>query len=436
MYLVSILILSFFLLFLSAFVDEFRVRKLHRAKRLTEKAAASTLAMLSHEIRNPLTGVLSVIGLLGNTSLSDAQRKLLNTVNCTSHELLSLLNGTLEKSRMDSNEPAIAHEKFILSGIIDGLLALLEVQAAEKGLLLSAQIDHTLPTILIGDADRIRQILLNLLSNAIKFTASGIVKLKIKKSSQTDDAVTTSFEIIDSGIGMSADVLQQLFTPFNQGRDIQRRFGGFGLGLSISRELARAMNGDIHVESEEGRGSCFTLVLPLTIDTQTSAVEQRQLRIASSTMPEPAITVPPLKLLVVDDADIHRMASRCLLESAGHRVTLVASATEAIGLLAWQTFACVLLDIHMPDIDGATAICKIRSMQHPGKQQPCIIVLSAWFQEEDVQELLACGADAVCSKPLDMQAINQILAAIPRHGSVEEQNVSPLLPHRCDTRIS
>lgn len=435
MYLISTIVLLLLLLFFSAFIDEIRMRKLHRAKRLAEKAAASTLAILSHEIRNPLTGVLSVINLLGNTSLSDAQRKLLNTVNCTSQELLSLLNGTLEQSRMDANTLTITHERFILAGIVNGLLALLEVQAAEKGLLLSVHIDHTLPTALIGDADRIRQILLNLLSNAIKFTASGIVKLRIKKLSEAGNKVTTCFQIIDSGIGMPADALQKIFIPFNQGRDIQRRFGGTGLGLSISRELARAMNGDIHAESQEDRGSIFTLVLPLTI-VHAPTIQQHPLHIATAAMPELTTFVPPLKLLVVDDADIHRIASRCLLESAGHRVTLVGSATEAIALLAWQTFACVLLDIHMPDIDGATAICKIRSMQHPGKQQPRIIVLSAWFQQEDVEELLACGADAVCSKPLDMQDINQILAAIPHHGQAEEQNVAPLLPHRCDTRIS
>jgi hypothetical protein len=148
------------------------------------------------------------------------------------------------------------------------------------------------------------------------------------------------------------------------------------------------------------------------------------------------VVIPSLKLLVVDDADIHRIASRCLLESAGHRVTLVASANDAIALLAWQTFACVLLDLHMPDLDGATAITKIRSMQLPNRQQPCIIVLSAWFQQEDIEELLACGADAVCSKPMDMQTINKILATIPHHGRAAEQNVPPLLPHRCDTRIS
>ncbi|HSC76823.1 MAG TPA: ATP-binding protein [Pseudomonadales bacterium] len=439
MYLIFSFVLLLFLLLFSTFSGAVRIRKLHRAKRLAEKSAiikSSALTILSHEIRNPLTGLLSIVRLLGNTTLSDAQRKLLNTLNSTSHELLLLLNGTLEQSRMEANQLTITHESFILAEVVNNLLALLEGLAAEKELLLSANIDHTLPAVLIGDADKIRQVLLNLLSNAIKFTTRGIVKLEIKKSSQTDNSITICFQIIDSGIGMPADAIQQLFMPFNQGRDIQRRFGGTGLGLSISRELARAMGGDITVDSQEGRGSIFTLALPLATEFSTPIAKPRSLCIATPTTQESTTVTPSLKLLVVDDADIHRIASRCLLESAGHHVTLVTSATEAMALLTWQTFACVLIDIHMPDVDGITAIGKIRSMQHPGKQQPCIIVLSAWFEQEDIQELLDCGADAVCSKPMDIQTINQILATIPYRAQFEEQNVAPLLPQRCDTRIS
>ncbi len=412
------------------------MRRLWRAKQKAEKSVAiksSTLAILSHEIRNPLTGVLSIVQLLGETTLDDVQRKLLNTLDNASNELLSLLNGTLEQSRMEANQLSITREKFILKELINNLLTLFEVQAIKKGLLLTAHIDQALPTILVGDEGKIRQILLNLLSNAIKFTTQGIVKLQIDKACHNGNNITVCFRVTDSGIGMQSEAAQQLFVPFNQGLDIQRRFGGTGLGLSISRELARAMGGDIIVESEENRGSMFTLHLPLACALPDLHIAPAPTSITTA----PLIPViPPLKILVIDDTDIHRIAARCLLESEGHRVTLATSALEAISLLTWQMFECIFIDVRMPDIDGTAAIRKIRSMPHQGKQPPCIIVLSAWLQQDDIEELLACGADAACSKPMDLQTINQILASIPHNQQNEAQNISASLPPRRDSRIS
>ena len=430
-----IFVLIFFLLLcFSTIVDGLCIRRLWRAKQKAEKSVAiksSTLAILSHEIRSPLTGVLSIVQLLGETTLDDVQRKLLNTLGNASNELLSLLNGTLEQSRMEANQLSITHKNFILEELINNLLTLFEVQAIKKGLLLTAHIDQALPAILVGDEGKIRQILLNLLSNAIKFTAHGIVKLQVEKSCQSGNNVTVCFRITDSGIGMPPEAAQQLFAPFNQGLDIQRRFGGTGLGLSISRELARAMAGDIVVESEENRGSMFTLHLPL-------AYEIPDLHIAPTPITTAPLVpnIPPLKILVIDDTDIHRIAACCLLESEGHRVTLATSAIEAISLLTWQIFECIFIDVCMPDIDGTAAIRKIRSMPHHGKQPPCIIVLSAWLQQDDIEELLACGADAACSKPMDLQTINQILATIPHNLQNEAQNISASLPPRRDSRIS
>lgn len=443
MYLVVVLVL-FFLLCFSTIVDELRIRQLWRAKKKAETSAAiksTTLAILSHEIRNPLTGLLSVVKLLGNTELDEAQKKLLGTLGNSSHELLALLNTTLEQSRLESDQLAITTDFFSLADLANNLLALFEGLASEKGLLLTAHVDQTLPVMLLGDATRIRQILLNLLSNAIKFTASGIVKLHIEKSALAGNSITVCFRVIDSGIGMPAETAHQIFVPFSQGRDIQMRFGGTGLGLSISRELARAMGGDIGLDSMEGRGSTFTLTLPLAIPAReetllTHVPAPQHLHLANPIAIQPPLTSRPLKLLVVDDTDIHRVAARCLLESAGHRVTLATSGTEAMALLEWQTFACVLIDIHMPDINGIDAIHKIRGMQHPGKQPPCIIVISAGLQQEDIEELLACGVDAACSKPMDLHTVSQILANIPQCVGHEDQNISPSLSPQYDSRIS
>lgn len=437
MYLVSVLLLLLFLLLFSTLHDKICIRKLIQAKQVAEETVAAksaTLATLSHEIRTPLTGVLSVVHLLRNTTLDETQQKLLGTLNSSGNELLSLLNQTLEQSRIEAGQLSIVSEHFVLDDLVNSLLTLADAWACEKGLLLTANVDPALPAVLVGDAGKIRQILLNLLSNAIKFTASGIVKLQIDKLCQDNSGITVCFKVTDSGIGMTQETVEQLFTPFHQGQNIQRRFGGTGLGLSISRELARAMGGNIEATSAENRGSVFTLLLPMA--TGHAALSTQYPHTGTPVPPEPATTVPSLKLLVVDDTDIHRMAARCLLESAGHRVTLAASATEAMALLEWQTFAGILLDIRMPDVSGIDAIRQIRQMKYPRQQQPCIIVLSALLEQEDIEELLACGADAACSKPMDLQSISQILASIPNPGQTEGQNVNPLLPHRRDSRIS
>ncbi len=437
MYLVSVLLLLLFLLLFSTLHDKICIRKLIQAKQAAEETVAAksaTLATLSHEIRTPLTGVLSVVHLLRNTTLDETQQKLLGTLNSSGNELLSLLNQTLEQSRIEAGQLSIVSEHFVLDDLVNSLLTLADAWACEKGLLLTANVDPALPAVLVGDAGKIRQILLNLLSNAIKFTASGIVKLQIDRLCQDNSGITVCFKVTDSGIGMTQETVEQLFTPFHQGQNIQRRFGGTGLGLSISRELARAMGGNIEATSAENRGSVFTLQLPMA--TGHAARSTQYPHTGTPVPPEPATTVPSLKLLVVDDTDIHRMAARCLLESAGHRVTLAASATEAMALLEWQTFAGILLDIRMPDVSGIDAIRQIRQMKHPRQQQPCIIVLSALLEQEDIEELLACGADAACSKPMDLQSISQILASIPNPGQTEGQNVNPLLPHRRDSRIS
>ncbi len=445
MYLVSILLLLLFLLLFSTLHDKICIRKLIHAKQVAEETVAiksATLATLSHEIRTPLTGVLSVVNLLRNTTLDETQQKLLGTLNSSGNELLSLLNQTLDQSRIEAGQLSIVSEHFVLDDLVNSLLTLADAWACEKGLLLAASVDPALPAILVGDAGKIRQILLNLLSNAIKFTASGIVKLQIDKSCHGNSGITVCFKVTDSGIGMTQETVEQLFTPFHQGQNIQRRFGGTGLGLSISRELARAMGGNIEATSAENRGSVFSLLLPmatvlLPMTTGDAApVTQYPLHADTPVPPEPATTLPSLKLLVVDDTDIHRMAARYLLESAGHHVTLAASATEAMALLEWQTFAGIFIDIRMPDVSGIDAIRQIRQMKRPQQQQPCIIVLSALLEQEDIEELLASGADAACIKPMDLQSISQILASIQNPGQTEGQNVNPLLPHRRDSRIS
>jgi signal transduction histidine kinase/ActR/RegA family two-component response regulator len=450
MYAGAIVFVSVFLLVLSNTGIAWLIRKL-RQSRLHSKniisAKNAALSILSHEIRNPLSGLQSVVRLLRMTTLDDNQRKLVETLDNTSCALLSLLNQNLERSqpeklKTENAQPDSTQPEFSLHILIDEIVAALEPQAQEKGLLLTAKMDCSLPQQLCGDTIKIRQILFNLLCNAIKFTHSGIVKLHVIQlhlvnKQQTGNAINLSFHVIDSGAGIPAEAIEKLFTPYFQIAKNEHT-GGNGLGLSISRDLARSMGGDITVESQEGRGSVFMFSLPCTV-----ARRERGLSVVASsvaTIPAEAlpVTVAPLRLLVVDDSDIHRIAAHALLELAGHRVSVVASASEAIRALEWQSFDCVLMDIQMPEMDGLSAIRMIRSMPLASKKPPGIVLVSAWAEPEDITQWLECGADAACGKPLDPLVINQILAAICPARVIHESKStapnpeSPLSPrHNC-----
>lgn len=406
----AIVFLCIVLMAVSGTANAWLIGKLRNSSRQSRKIIAlknTALSILGHEIRNPLSGLLSVVRLLDMTSLNDHQRKLVKALDSTSETLLSLLDESLQHSKTASaaTQPAIA--SFSLQALVDGIVTVLEPQAQEKGLLLTASIEPSLPQTLLGDANRIRQILFNLLGNAIKFTHSGIVKLHVTRKQQASIAIELSFNVIDSGPGIPACAMEKLFTPYFRVESHRAPASGVGLGLSISRDLARSMGGDIAVQSQMGRGSIFTFSLPCTI-----AVKDRELAIVPSTREAPATVIVPLHLLVVDDSEIQRIAAHALLELAGHRVSVVASASEAIRALQWQAFDCVLMDIHMPEMDGLAAIRMIRNMPVAAGKRVGIILVSAWPEPEDVAHWLDCGADAACSKPLDFQAINEILAAI------------------------
>jgi nitrogen-specific signal transduction histidine kinase/CheY-like chemotaxis protein len=432
-----------FLLFLSSIVDELRIRRLRSAKKEAEYDASvksTTLAILSHEIRNPLTGFLSIIKLLEKSPLDENQMKLLHTMGNSGQDLLSLLNTTLTQAQIEKKQLQIDSEDFSISELADYLFTLLNPNATEKGLLFTIQIDQTLPAIVQGDRTKVQQILINLLGNAIKFTQNGIIKLQITASHpqalDNSGRCLICFSIIDSGIGVSEEMLQQIFLPFCQEREVQRRFGGTGLGLSVSRTLAHAMYGKILVSSQQGVGSTFTLSIPLLPASSQPASQTPALQVTTHVNDNISTPTKPLRLLVVDDSDIHLIASNCLLESLGHQVTPISSAIEAIQLLRWQAFDCVFLDIHMPDLDGISTMQQIRQSQQRDKPEPFIVILTAYLQQEDVAKLLSSGADAVCSKPLDLACVSQILAnLLAGHKKPGEKFTAALSP-RHGSRIS
>lgn len=354
------------------------------------------LAVMSHEIRTPLVSLLSIVRMLGNTPLDGMQRKLVDCLDHSSDALMLLVNQTLDHSLLQNSGIEVKQGTFDLRELLRNLTVMMESAAREKGLVFACVIDELLPCIVRGDGDRIRQILNNLLVNAIKFTDSGIVKLQVHAVQNPTGRDLVEFLVIDTGIGMSPAVQQQVFQPYRQGMDVQRRFGGAGLGLNISRDLARVMGGDITVESCEGFGSrfCFSVALVAAVaavrDTASPCLR----------LPRPISTTKELTILVVDDAEINRLAARSELENDGHTVVLASSAEEAFEHLQEMYFDVVMMDLQLPGMDGVSAIRWIRKSEDPAMASVAIVACSAWMSEEQVRNLLESGADAVSLKPI------------------------------------
>ncbi|HQQ63234.1 MAG TPA: ATP-binding protein [Pseudomonadales bacterium] len=378
------------------------------------KQKPPSLAVISHELRTPLASVLSIVRLLGKTPLDTTQRKLVDTLDHSGDALMSLLDDTLDLSLLgDSGMGSrleIVQGDFDLRALLENIAVLMKGRALEKGILFTCDIARDVPANVRGDIVRIRQILMNLLNNAVKFTDSGIVKLNVNLPTDSTASGVVQFKVMDTGIGMSQALQKRIFLPFQQGKDIQYRFGGTGLGLNISRDLARAMGGDITVESREGVGSTFLFSVSLPVAITNVLISK------TPAIPVPLDLVGDLKILVVDDAEINRIAARAELEHDGHSVTLASSAEEALLRLREEKFDGVLMDVNLPGMDGVSAIQQIRQWQDAALNDMVIIACSAWLQESQKRELIESGADAISLKPVDLQLVYGVFASRIRGG--------------------
>jgi len=361
------------------------------------------LSCMSHELRTSLNGVLGLAQALAHdASLGARQRRQAETLNQAGRHLLAIVNDVLDIARIEAGR-FVAHPRPLRpEPFLRETLTLADEAAATKGVSLALRLDPAVPGSVLGDALRIRQILLNLLANAIRFTPrDGTVLLQV-----TGDAAGMRFAVIDSGSGVPAALRPHLFEEFVQADNAESQSGS-GLGLAISAALARAMGGSLgHADGPQGVGSCFTLALPLP----ACAAE---IRPAAQDLPL-ALGTPrqyPLHILVVDDVAANRFVAAALLEPAGHRVTGVAGGQEALDLLARGELPdLVLMDEHMPGLTGSATVRRIRAMPGRAAALP-VLALTADALPEQVQAMLEAGFDAHLSKPVERQAL---LAAVAR----------------------
>ncbi len=382
-------------------------RHLERAKAEAEKVArlkSEFLANMSHELRTPLTGILGLHDLLArDPSLRPEQKRHVDMAREAGRALLGIVNDILDFSKIEAGQFTIEMAPFKLADVVETCRALGQQEARPKMLAVAADLAGV-PAMLVGDATRLRQVLLNLVTNAVKFTDRGGVLIQ---ATYDEGAGRLRVEVIDSGIGIPDDKLPVLFERFSQAdASVTRRFGGTGLGLAISKRLVGLMGGEIGVKSEPARGSTFWFELPLTVSRRDFEPRAIETRAAQS-------PVRGMRLLLAEDNRVNREIIKKMLEQYGHAVTAVENGLEAIEELRRAPgFDAVLMDLQMPVMDGLTATAHIRdSERKAGRPAIPIVGLTANAMVEDVQRCIAGGMQAHVAKPIEWEVL---LAAIQR----------------------
>ncbi|MCZ2151253.1 MAG: response regulator [Bryobacterales bacterium] len=386
-------------------------QKARRARRHAEDASAAKsefVANISHEIRTPMNGVMGMTALLADSPLNAQQREMLDTIQSSAASLLTVLNDILDLSKIEAGRLVIEEKDIDLRVAVEGVVALLRTQAAEKGIGLRLEWEPRVPRYVRADASRLRQILINLTLNAIKFTVRGSVRVVVAEERDEQEGLLVRISVIDTGTGIHPDAAKTLFHPFTGTSDIGGRPDReTSLGLAISRQLTHLMGGEIGMVSEPGKGSTFWISLPL----REAPPPARQALIRNQQAP--ARRVPPAArgriLLVEDNAANCRVAVR-MLEKWGHAVRVAANGNDACRAAAQERFDLILMDVHMPERNGWEAARMIRQHESGARHTP-IVALTACAMEGDRQRCLDAGMDDYLSKPIDA---DQLAEAIER----------------------
>jgi signal transduction histidine kinase/ActR/RegA family two-component response regulator len=361
------------------------------------RAKSAFLAMMSHELRTPMNGVLGMAHALGKTRLDTRQAEYLETIVQSGDGLMAILNDILDLSKIEAGKLELEVAPFEIRALGRPLDRIWRETARAKGLDLSLEIAADTPEWLSGDPVRVRQILLNLVSNALKFTLEGGVAVRIAPHAGGGVEMT----VADTGIGLTLDQQAKLFAPFVQGdRSIARKFGGTGLGLSICRELAEMMGGRITVTSTPGEGSTFTVVLALT------TAQAPRLDIT----PEAAPDLAGARVLVVDDNTANQAVARAILETVGVLVATAGDGRQALNRLSVEDFDVVLMDVHMPVMDGIEALRRLRDGEGGRADMP-VLALTADAMSGEAERLVGLGFDDVHPKPIQPAGLLRAIAA-------------------------
>jgi signal transduction histidine kinase/AmiR/NasT family two-component response regulator len=385
--------------------------------RASSRAKSEFLAVMSHEIRTPLNGVLAMTEVMAMDELSARQRERLSVIRESGGLLLAVLNDVLDLSKIEAGRLELVERDFDLSSLAASLRETFVDQARDKGLDFGVMVAPEALGSWRGDVDRLRQILNNLVSNALKFTLEGAVSVRFASA---EDGSGLRIDVTDTGIGIAADTVPRLFDKFVQAdSSTTRRFGGSGLGLSICRELAAVMGGGIHVQSREGQGSTFTVVVAMPRG-------QGEVPLAAPVAVEAGDDVAPrrLRVLAADDNLTNQKVIAAVLAPLGAEVALVADGAACVE--AWRAGGhdVILMDIHMPVMDGVEAARTIRSLEKAeGRPRTPIVAVTANALVHQVEGYLAAGMDGHVAKPIEVTklyaAIEDAVASAARLSAAE-----------------
>ncbi|MCF8233996.1 MAG: response regulator [Bacteroidales bacterium] len=365
------------------------------------------LATMSHEIRTPMNGIIGVTDMLKHTPLTEEQEDLVNIIYVSGNNLLTIINDILDFSKIEAGQLELESVRFNLRTIINEIIRLLDIKANEQQDELHADLDKHVPTFVIGDPLRLKQIIINLVNNAIKFTKKGKVTLKAEQISEEDKKIKLKFSVIDTGIGISEEGRKRLFKSFSQlSESTQRKFGGTGLGLAISKNLTQLMEGEIGVKSQEGKGSTFWFTAVFDkVDNRGEKEDQR----SSAKKKQKSTDERKLKILLVEDNKINQKVALASLKPFGHDIKVAENGEEAIEKYKNGTFDVILMDIQMPVMDGYSATREIRKIEKTENRPHCkIVALTANARKEDQDESFKAGMDDFISKPFKRQDIERL----------------------------
>ena len=374
---------------------------------VANEAKSKFLANMSHEIRTPMNGVLGMVNLLLDGELTLSQRGFAQNIKISADALLSIINDILDFSKIEAGKMTFEMINFELHDTLEHMVELMTMQAREKELALRFSIKQGTYTRLFGDPTRLKQVLLNLMSNAIKFTPQGKVSLEISQICEREEEVELLFSVRDTGIGISEEAQRKLFQSFSQADpSTTRRFGGTGLGLAICHKLVELMGGTIEVTSSPGNGSNFSFSLSFA-KQPADAIPQPINKTQSPSFP---VLPDGFRMLLAEDGKVNQIVAFQILKKLGYTTDIVCNGLEAVEAWVKNKYDIILMDCHMPDMDGYEATKRIRELEAEQNLKPAqIIAMTASAMTGDRELCLASGMDDYTTKPVDGHALGTAL---------------------------